>query len=369
MVSTTQNVVIVGGGIAGMSTAYYLGESGVSSLVIEPDSIGSHASGFAYGGLSHLGGGDPVFPLAEAGIRLHRELSRRLPDETGVKIEYRPRESLGLVFTEDEARAAKAGLHWRQSQQGPNVRWLEAEEVETLEPRISDEVLGAVHARGNSDVEPYQLMLALAHGAERVGATILHGRATGLKRSGGRVTAVVTDSGEVRCDTVVLAMGPWTGQMSDPLGVPIKVRPLKGQILRLRAPGAPFEYSIGWAGNYATTKPDGMLWAGTTEEDAGFDESPTSEARDRIMGSLLKMVPSLADAQLVRQTACLTPLSADGLPVLGAVPGWEGVYVATGGERIGILLGPAMGRVTADLIAKGSSDIPIEPFSPGRFSA
>ena len=152
------------------------------------------------------------------------------------------------------------------------------------------------------------------------------------------------------------------------LGLRVEVRPLKGQILRLRAPGPPFECSIGWDGNYATTKPDGLLWTGTTEEEVGFDDNPTTDARDMIMASLLKMIPSVVDAQLVQQTACLRPLAADGEPLLGRVPGWDGVYMATGTGRKGILLGPAMGRITADIITKGGSDIPIDAFDPGRFA-
>jgi glycine/D-amino acid oxidase-like deaminating enzyme len=163
-------------------------------------------------------------------------------------------------------------------------------------------------------------------------------------------------------------MGPWSGETSSWLDVPIKVRPLKGQILRLRAPGPPIRYALGWMGNYATTKPDGLVWSGTTEEEAGFNENPSSDARDEIMASLLQVVPSMVDAQLVQQTACLRPLSDDDSLVLGKVPGWDGVYIATGAGRKGILLGPSMGRITADLIAKGASDIPIEAFDPGRFA-
>ena len=179
---------------------------------------------------------------------------------------------------------------------------------------------------------------------------------------------MVLGSGEVPCDRVVLTMGPWSGMASSWLDVPINVKPLKGQIIRLRAPGPPLECSIGWAGDYATTKPDGLVWAGTTEEDAGFDEGTTTDARDSIMASLVKMLPALAEAQLVQQTACLRPVSADGLLVLGPVPGWEGVYIATGGARSGISLGPAMGRIAADLVTNGSSDVPIDPFDPARFA-
>ena len=212
-------------------------------------------------------------------------------------------------------------------------------------------------------------MLALSQAAERRGATIRHGRVTGLARRNGRVSAVTLEGGEVRCQRLVLAMGPWSGEASSWLGFPLDVRPLKGQIIRLRAPGKPFECSIGWASNYATTKGDGLLWAGTTEEEAGFDENPTADARDKITASLLKMVPSLAEARLEQHTACLRPITSDGLLSLGPAPEWEGVYVATGAGRKGILLGTAMGRIAADLVTRGSSDIPIEAFDPARFQA
>ena len=370
MATSAGDVVIVGGGIAGIATAYFLGKAGVRSIVVERDSVGSHASGFAYGGLSPLGGvgiPGPTFALASEGMSLHRTLSRSLPEETGVNTEYRERPSLSLAFSEEEVAAARTSIAWQSQQQGYVVRWVDAGELRSIEPRVSERALGAVHVEGGADVEPYRLVLALAQAAEKAGATIRHGSVSGLRREGERVTAVVVGDEAVPCDSVVLAMGPWSGEASSWLGLRVPIRPLKGQILRLRAPGPPFECSVGWSIHYATTKPDGLLWTGTTEEEAGFDESPTSESRDAIMGSLLKMIPSLADAELVHQTACLRPLSADRLPVLGPVPGWEGVYVATGAGRKGILLGPAMGRITADLITQGASDIPIDAFAPGRF--
>jgi glycine/D-amino acid oxidase-like deaminating enzyme len=150
------------------------------------------------------------------------------------------------------------------------------------------------------------------------------------------------------CATAVLALGPWSAEASQWTGVPIDVRPLKGQIIRLRAAGPPIECSVGWGHNYATTKTDGLVWAGTTEEEAGFDEESTLAARDEIGAALLKMLPAMADAQVAQQTACLRPVASDGLLVLGGVPGIDGLYVATGGARKGILYGPAMGHAIAD---------------------
>jgi glycine oxidase len=367
----SSGVVIVGGGIAGVVTAYYLARAGVASVVVERDAIGSHASGFAYGGLSPVTGAGIPGPLAEVareGMRLHHELARSVVEETGIDIDFRVRPSLALAFTDAEARRLQAALPWQQQQPGCGARWLDGGEARRVEPRISEEAIGAVAIEGGADVEPYRLVLALTRAAEERGASVRHGRITGLRRERGKVTHVVLERGEIACDTVVLALGPWSAEASSWLDLPIEVRPLKGQILRLQAPGPPVPCSVGWSHNYATTKPDGLLWAGTTEEEAGFDEETTPEARDEIGAALVKMLPVMADAHVVHQTACLRPVASDGLLLLGRVPGFDSVYMATGAGRKGILLGPAMGRAVADLILTGKSTLALEAFSPARFA-
>jgi len=367
----SSDVVIVGGGIVGMTTAYYRARAGVRTVVVERDAIGSHASGFAYGGLNPLSGfgiPGPHAEIAQAGMRLHRELSETIVEETGIEIEFRVRSSLALALSEADSRRLQTALPWQQKQPGYTARWLEAAEARRVEPRISDDTLGAVSIEGTADVEPYRLVLALTRASERLGARLQHGRVTGLRRDGGRVTAVLLERSSIECSSIVLAIGPWSSEASAWLDVPIEVHPLKGQILRLQAPGPPVPCSVGWGHNYATTKPDGLLWAGTTEEHAGFDEDTTSAARDEIGAALVKMLPAMADAQIVHQTACLRPVASDGLLVLGGVPGVEGVYVATGGARKGILFGPAMGRVIADLVLGATPKISLEAFAPGRFA-
>jgi len=371
MAESSADIVIVGGGIAGMTTAYYLAKSGVPSLVVERDAIGSHASGFAYGGLSPLSGFGIPGPQAEIamdGMRLHRELSKSLLEETGIDVDFRMRSSLALAFTEADVRKLRAALPWQQQQPGYAVRWLDGAEARRVEPRIADEALGATLIEGGGAVEPYRLVLALTRAAERLGVRVRHGRAIGLRRDGGRVTGVVLERKVLSCATAVLALGPWSAEASDWIGVPIDVRPLKGQILRLQAPGPPVVCSVGWGHNYATTKTDGLLWAGTTEEEAGFDEESTLAARDEIGAALLSMLPAMADAQIAQQTACLRPVAADGLLVLGCVPGLDQVYVATGGARKGILYGPAMGQAIADLVLGRDTRVALDAFAPGRFA-
>ena len=372
MGDSTADVVIVGGGLAGIATAYYLGKQGVRSLVIERDSVGSHASGFAYGDLGALDGVGvhaPTHAIATESMRLHWDLAVSLPEETGINTEFRERPGIALCFTEEEAQTAKASLALREKEPEYECSWLERDELLAMEPRVSPDAIGAAYAEGTVDLEPYRFILAMAQAAEGLGATIRHGSVTGLRRDGDRVTGVQLGDKEIACDTVVIAMGPWSGSASAWLGVPIDVTPLKGQILRLRAPGAPYHYSVGWGGHYATTKPDGLVWAGTTEEEVGFDEQTTVEARDRIMAELLRMLPSLADASLVQQTACLRPVASDKLMVLGRAPGWDGVYLATGGARSGIILGPAIGLITAGLVTTGESPLPIDSFDAARFAS
>jgi len=369
--SNNVDVVIVGGGIVGLATAYYLGKQGKKTLVIERDAVGSHASGFAYGALSPLGGDGipgPVLPLTIEAMKHHQEFSQSLPEETGVDIQYRLKPTLSLAFEEEEAQRLKDSFAWQQKQQGYKVGWLNAQEVNSLEPRIAAEALGGVYTEGPAEVDPYRFVLALLQASEKKGMTIRHGDVTGLIEDGTGLKGVKLGGDQVSCHEVVLAMGPWTIAASNWIGMPVPIEPLKGQILRMNWQGNAIDCTVGWAGNYASTKPDGLVWAGTTEEFVGFDETLTVEARNKIMSSVLKIMPSLESAELVQQTACLRPYSTDGLPILGPVPGHKGVYLATGAGRKGILLGPVMGSAVADLILDGRTDLPVEPFAPGRFS-
>ena len=148
------------------------------------------------------------------------------------------------------------------------------------------------------------------------------------------------------------------------------MEPQRGQVLRIQAAGTPFPYTLYWTSYYITqTRHDGLIYTGTTHEDVGFDDQPTEEGRDNIISGLLNMVPSLDGAEIVLQTACLRPLPADGLPIIGKVPGWDGVYLATGHWTKGILLSPITARIITDLVVKGHTSIPIEPFAPERFVA
>ncbi len=360
MATGSRDVVIIGGGIVGCLSAYLLGRRGFKVTILEADSVGSHASGFAFGGLDPLTGVGLPEPLLEFSLWCygrHQTLARELQEITGVDVGFELRDRLHLAFDAKEAQAAKEDVVWMRTVGGFEVEWVDNRQARELEPQVSPECLGALHERSPGALEPYRFVLAAIRAAERNGAKIVQRRATGLLTEGARCTGVKLENGRIDAGVVVLAMGPWTQQASEWCGVDIPVRPLKGQILRLRSRERPLVLAVNYKGSYVATKPDGIIWAGTTEEDAGFNEGITSAARDSIMEDFLKMIPGMREAELVQQTACLRPLSADGMPIVDKVTGWDNLYVATGAGRKGILWSTGMAHVLLDLIDDGDSEV------------
>ena len=362
------DVVILGGGVVGCATAYYLGKLGVRSVIVERDTVAGHSSGFALGGLNPLGGIGIPGPLSELSLesyRMHAELAPLLKEETGVDVEYHLHTTLTVAYDEQEAESIKSRMPWQQAQKGFRVEWKSGADILAIEPRLAPGMLGGLVTQYVGMVDPYKLSLAFLQGAEKRGASMRHGSAVGINVRGGRVTGVQINSGTIRCEKVVVAMGAWSHLAGNWLGVPLPTEPLKGQLVRLKAPGPPLLY-VSWGHSYAVTKPDDLVWVGTTEELVGYHESPTPDAQRRILSDALKALPYLLDAEVVRQTACLRPVTPDGLPILGNVPGVQGAVVATGGGRKGIHLSPIMGRVAAELATLGSTSYDISPLAPGR---
>ena len=365
--------MIVGGGIVACLRGCLLGRRGYKVTILEADSLGAHASGFAFGGLDPLTGIGAPEPLLEFSIWCygrHRSLASELQEISGIDGGFELRDRLNLAFTDGEVRKAKKDIEWMKEVGGFSVEWVDDVRARKLEPQVSREIAGALFAQSPGAVEPYRFILAAMRAGEHYNVEMLQRRAVGLISEGGRCTGVRLENGAINAGFVVLAMGPWTGQASEWCGVNIPVTPLKGQILRLRTDHDPLKLSVNYSHSYVATKSDGLIWAGTTEEESGFDDSINPEGRNSIMEDFLKMIPGMSDAELVQQTACLRPLSGDGLPIVDQVLGWDNLYVSTGAGRKGILWSTGMAHAVSDLIADGKSDVPgTEHLKLDRFPA
>ena len=374
MTNRATDVVIIGGGAAGAGAAYYLGQRGIKVTILERESIGSKASGFNAGGLNPLEGHgwpEPLQPMALQSFNLHQDLWGSLPGQTGIDYHGRLSSIIKVALDENELPELRETLQIFNNAPEPgfSAEWLEREDVLALEPRVTPHALAGVRAVGNGALDGLEFTAALGVAAQQVGAEVVTGTAVGLRLGNGRVEAVVTDDGEIPCGALLIAAGPWCRNAEPWLDIAIPVDPLKGQIIRMKPDGPGLEHELTGGGSSMYNKPDGLIWCGATEEEAGFDLSLTDEARESVTAKAMRLMPSLANAEVALHTACLRPVTPDWLPIVGQAPGWENVYICTGGQKKGILLGPAMSKGIAEIIADGETGISLDGCDPARFNS
>lgn len=360
MSNSVSDVVVIGAGVIGTMSSYLLSKRGLSVSIVDADAPGSHASGLAFGGLDPLHGMGLPEPLLDFSLhcfRRHQEMARELYDATGIDHRFQTRDRLYLAFDEDDVRQYDANLSWMKDVSMFDIGWVDGDTTRRLEPKVNPACIGAMYQQGAASVDAYNLTLAAARAAESLGAELAPQRATGIEGHGGRVNAVTYDGGKVEAGAVIVAMGPWSQLIADWCDTELPVQPLKGQILRLRYDGPAFDVALNYRGNYVDTKPDGLAWTGSTEEEAGFDAETTPAAQDIIWKNAVQMAPDLRKAELVKQTACLRPVTPDGIPVVDRLPGWDNLYVATGAGRKGILWSTGMCDIIANLVMQDGTEV------------
>ena len=378
----TADVIVIGAGVVGCSVAYYLAREGVKVTLLEREAIGSGASAHATGSLSLLGAEfspGASFELARASYAEFPQVVPELEAATGMDLLYQRRPSLRLALDDDEASLIQELMGWQE----PHVkmRWIDAREVRSIEPRLSPSIIGAVYEDESAQLDSYRFNLGLARGAELKGAEIISREVTGLIVSGSAITGVKTASGDMHCGAVVVAAGTWSRAFTPWLGFPVPVRPMKGERLLLNYPGEPLPVLISSPKRgHMISRLDGLTSVGSTggrdydrrDLFAGeeFDRQPTESARLELLQRAIDVFPDLERAELVQQLAGSRPLSPDSKPIIGPVPGWDGVYLATGHTTKGIHLGPITGRIIADYILSSSTEVvsDMSEFLPDRFT-
>jgi glycine oxidase len=364
-VTAGRAVVIVGGGAIGSSLARELARRGNSVTVVERAEPGFEASGAAAGLIAPQAEGlppGPFFDLAVASRALYPELAAELATETGIDVGWRKKGVLRCFLSgvEDEGR-----YRW-QRDAGHAVERVERQRInEVTGGAASSEARSGLFFPEDGIVDPRKLTRALWISAERRGVRFLLGTsARRLRLVSGRCRGVETDRGEFDGDAVVDATGAWAA--FDPEAPPVRVEPVRGQIVDLRPAGAMLPCVVESEDAYLVPREDGSLLVGSTEERVGFRKEITAGAVRDLIAAACRLVPALELARFAGAWAGLRPGSADGLPVLGesAVPG---LFFATGHFRNGILLAPVTGRLMSAAV-EGSPPPELKFFSPNRFS-
>lgn len=383
----TCDVAIIGGGVIGLSCALRIRQAGACVTLLDRGPVGREAS-WAGAGILDAGSRlrtDPLALLRRASVALYPALIEELREFTGIDPEYVPCGSLDLITDDNQEasarREAAAAERQRTDAGAPLLALLSAEEARRIEPQVAHDIRGALLDRSAARVRNPRLLAALRQACERAGVAVReHVPVRRIAARDGRVEGVETPAGRIGSRWVVLAAGAWSGEVfasslfdsSDADGAPaslLPVRPVRGQIVLLEHSPPLLQRILQHGRSYLVPRNDGKLLVGSTEEpEAGFEKRNTVQEVAGLLSAGRRLVPALRDASFVAAWSGLRPGSADGMPYLGPVPGWDGLLAATGHFRSGLTLAPITAKLIAECLSGGAPP-ELQPLRPGRPAA
>jgi len=370
MATQSTDVLIIGGGVIGLSIARALARRGCKQvIVIDRADFGSEASSAAGGMLAPQAEADKpdvFFDLACRSRDAYRQFAQDLYDETGIDVQLEMTGTLYTAFTSKDVEEIGRRFEW-QHQAGLAVQKLTATEARELEPSISPNLREALLFPKDVQVENRLLINALIISCERHGVCLMRDTiAHTVEVTARRITGVITSRGFYSARITVVAGGAWTSSIVGLLPIPIE--PVRGQMLCLQSDLQIVRHVLYSPRGYVVPRRDGRLLAGSTTEHVGFTKTVTPAGIEAIKASTVEISQSISSLPIVESWAGLRPRAPDDLPVLGPCGEIEGLYYATGHYRNGILLAP----ITGDMIAGAIIDKQLPPlmsaFSADRFS-
>ncbi|MFD7680601.1 glycine oxidase ThiO [Streptomyces sp. NPDC060187] len=375
----SSDVLVIGGGIIGLVTAWRAAQRGFTTALVDPEP-GGGAAQVAAGMLAAVTelhyGEETLLGLNLASARRYPDFAAELTEATGQDLGYRRCGTLAVALDADD-RAHLRELHALQSRSGLDSEWLTGRECRRLEPMLAPGVRGGLRVDGDHQIDPRRLAAALVTACERAGVSIHRTWAERLTVVRDRAAGVVTSDGAERgAGQVVLAGGSLSGQLAGvPDDVLPPVRPVKGQVLRLTVPQryAPFlnrtVRAVVRGGHlYLVPRENGELVLGATSEELGWDTTVTAGGVYELLRDAHELVPGITELPLTETRAGLRPGSPDNAPLLGPTA-LDGLLLATGHFRNGVLLTPVTGDAMAHVLTTGELPDEARPFSPRRFGA
>ena len=363
------DVVVVGGGVIGLSIAYCLAREGVKATVLDRGGLGQGASWAGAGMIPpHVERLtlNPTVELRSWSAMLYPEWSRDLLEETGIDNGYRRTGGVDVAadLAEDDELKTSAG-RWRKEK--IVYERLAPSDFARVEPALNPDLRAAYYLPDRAQIRNPRHLKALAASLASRGISLRPGLAAlGFESGGGRVSAVRTEAGPIPCGVAVVSAGAWTSALLGPLGVVALTPPLKGQIVMLRSVRPILRRIVEHGKMYLVPRDDGRVLIGATEEDAGFDPRTTTEGFRLLVDEAYRLCPALKEAEVERSWAGLRPGSVDSKPYLGFAPGFANLIVAAGHKRAGLQLAPASAEVITDLVLGRPPQIDLTPFRLDR---
>jgi glycine oxidase len=362
------DVVIAGGGVIGGAMALELARAGLHVALFDRQQPGQEASWAGAGILSpapeHPGMVSMV-PLGKASMALYPKFVAQVEESSGMSTGFRPKGTLEALFSHD-TKAELSTIIALHHGLGLKAEPLSPEDARELEPAVSEEVEAAVLRPEEASIDNRAMTAAILEAAKRSGAEIFSGNgAKAIWRDGNRCAGLVLQNGKVEAAWTIIAAGCFSATI-DGIAPFAPVRPAKGQMAALRADNVKIERVL-WAEKiYLVPRNDGRILAGATMEHAGFDKRVTAGGIEKILSAAIDLAPGLANARIEETWAGLRPDSPDHLPILGPTD-LDGLLIATGHFRSGILLTPITARLIREWITEQRVSVDWDRFSPMRF--
>ena len=368
---SSASVVVIGGGVMGLSTAYHLARAGVRDVVLlDRDALGSGSTSKAAGGV-RAQFSDPVnIALGARSLETFRDFPARF----GQEIDLHQVGYLFLLSTPEAVAAFEANVAL-QNDLGVPSRVIGVEEARCLSPLVSPEgLLAAAYSPIDGHCTPEAVVLGYASAARRAGATLLpHCAATGIDVRDGRVVGVRTDAGTIRTDTVVCAAGAWSAEIGSWAGVDLPVTPLRRQVLVTEPvpdldPDTPFTIDFDTSFYFHAEGQGLLLGMSDPEETPGFKLSRSDAWLPRLGEAIERRAPALAEVGIAGGWAGLYEMTPDHNALIGRADTVENFLYATGFSGHGFLMGPAVGEVVRDLHLGEQPFVDVTGLSATRFA-
>ncbi len=366
------DVLIIGGGVIGLAIAREVRLRGAGRITLLEKGVCGEESSWAAAGMlgpqAEAENLDTFFDLCCESRAKYPEFAESLLSETGIDIELDRSGTLFLAFTEEDEQSLEHRFEW-QKKAGLVVERLSAEQTRQAEPFVSPDVRMSLLFPNDWQVDNRKLLASLKHFADANDITIHENTAVeALTTANNRVTGATTKTSAFLADQTVLATGAWSSLIK--IGndaPPFAIVPVRGQIICLRTAKRLFEHVVYSRRGYLVPRSDGRILAGATSEMVGFTKGVTGEAADQLRNMAFEIAPSLDNLPVADHWSGLRPSVSDSLPVIGAIKGTDGLFVATAHYRNGILLAPLTAALTADMLMGSPIEKRIAEFSPNRF--
>ncbi len=362
------DIVLIGGGVIGLSIAYELATRGASVRVLDQGQLGQESS-WAGAGMITPANPDHATSLesrlrAESFVRWP-DWAARLREETGVDTGFDC--CGGIELPASPSAVETSALTKKLQNEGVRAERLDSRQLRDLEPHLSLEVTEAIHLPDYCQVRNPRLLKALLAACTARGVKLSPGMpVVGFEQQGDRVTAVRTPTSTISADQFVVSSGAWSQTVLAQAGCQISVEPVHGQIVLLDMLPLPTRRIIEVGSRYIVPRADGHLLVGSTEEAIGFNKRNTAEAVAELIRFGCELIPSLKSARLERCWSGLRPGSPNGLPYLGRIPNIENLFVAAGHFRAGLMLSPITAVLLRQLLLGETPTIGLDDFQPRR---